>query len=67
MFRLLLQRRGTIRFPAHAQGIVKMAWFGDVHLKQRAVTEFLVEKKESVIRLVQDGDTCSCFSLEQGS
>jgi hypothetical protein len=51
MSRLLLQRRGTIRFPAHAQGIVKMAWFGDVHLKQRAVTEFLVGKKESVTNI----------------
>jgi hypothetical protein len=29
VFRLLLQRRGTIRFLAHAQGIVKMAWCGD--------------------------------------
>jgi hypothetical protein len=36
----------TILFLAHAQEVVKMAWCGDVRLKQRAVTEFLVAKKE---------------------
>jgi hypothetical protein len=48
MCRLLLQRRGTIRFLARAQGVVKMAWCGDVRLKQWAVIEFLVAEKESV-------------------
>jgi hypothetical protein len=51
MFRLLLQHRGTIRFLAHAQGIVKMAWCGDVRLKQRAVIVFLVAEKESVTNI----------------
>jgi hypothetical protein len=51
MSHLLLQRRGTIRFLAHAQGVVKMAWCGDVRLKQRAVTEFLVTEKESVTNI----------------
>jgi hypothetical protein len=47
MSRLLLQRHGTIRFLTHAQVVVKMAWCGDVPLKQRAVFEFLVAEKES--------------------
>jgi hypothetical protein len=51
MFRLLLQRRGTIRFLAHAQGVVKVAWCGDVRLKQWAVIEFLVEENESVTNI----------------
>jgi hypothetical protein len=38
-------------FLAHAQGVVKMAWCGVVHLKQRAVIEFLVAEKESVMNI----------------
>jgi hypothetical protein len=48
MSRLLLQRRGTIRFLAHAQEVVKVAWCDEVRLKQRAVIEFLVAENESV-------------------
>jgi hypothetical protein len=42
MSRLLLQPRGTIHFLAHAQGIVKIAWYGDVRFKKRAVTELSI-------------------------
>jgi hypothetical protein len=48
---LLLQRHGTIRFLAHAQEVIKMAWCGDVHLKQRVVIGFLVAEKESVTNI----------------
>jgi hypothetical protein len=51
MSRLLLQRRGTIRFLAHAQRVVKVAWSGYMRLKQRAVIEFLVAEKESVTNI----------------
>jgi hypothetical protein len=51
MSRLLLQRCGTIRFLAHEQGVVKMAWFGDLCLKQRAVIEFVVAEKESITNI----------------
>jgi hypothetical protein len=51
MSRPLLQRRGTIRFLTHAQGAVKMAWCGDVRLKQRTVIEFLVAEKKSVTNI----------------
>jgi hypothetical protein len=36
---------------AHAPRLVKMVWYGDVHFKQRAVTEFLVAEKESVMNM----------------
>jgi hypothetical protein len=49
MSRLLLQHHETICFVAHAQGVVRMALCGDVHLKQLAVIEFLVVEKESVM------------------
>lgn len=38
-------------FLAHAQGVVKMVWYGDVHIKQRAVIKFLVTKKGSVTNI----------------
>ena len=34
-------------FLAHAQVVVKMAWYGGVIFKQRAVTEFTAAGKES--------------------
>lgn len=45
---LLMQCHGKIHFLAHVEGVVKMAWYGDVHFKQRDVTEFLLAEKESV-------------------
>jgi hypothetical protein len=51
MSRLLLRRHGTTCFLAHAQGVVKMAWCGDVRLKQRAFIQFLVAEKESVTNI----------------
>jgi len=38
-------------FLAHAQEVVKMAWYGDVRFKQRTVMEFLVAEKESVTNI----------------
>jgi hypothetical protein len=48
---LLLLRPGTIRFIAHAQWAVQMAWYGDVRFEKLAVTEFLVTEKESVTHI----------------
>ena len=44
---MLLLCRGTTHFLAHAQGVFKMAWCGDVRFKQRGIIEFLVVGKES--------------------
>lgn len=40
MSRSLPQRHRTVKFLAHAQGVVKMARYGGVGFKQRAVTEY---------------------------
>jgi hypothetical protein len=53
-----LQRHATIHFLAHAQGVVKMAWCGDVRLKQWAVTEFHVVEKESVTNIYRRLKIC---------
>jgi hypothetical protein len=36
---MLQQRHGTVSFLLHAQGVVKMASYGDVSFKKRAGTE----------------------------
>jgi hypothetical protein len=38
-------------FLAHAQEVVKMAWYGDERCKQRTVTEFFVAEKQSVTNI----------------
>jgi hypothetical protein len=48
MSRIIRQRRGVKRLLQHAQGLVKIAWYGEVRFKQRAVTEIFVAEKESV-------------------
>jgi hypothetical protein len=45
MLCLLLQHCRTICF------LIKVAWYGDVHFKQWAVTEFIVAEKESVTNI----------------
>jgi hypothetical protein len=47
MSRSLPQRHRTVKFLAHAQGVVKMARYGGVGFTQRAVTE-CTAVKESV-------------------
>jgi hypothetical protein len=49
MSRLLLQRRGT--FSRACTGGIKIAYYGDVRFKQRAVTEFIVAEKASVTNI----------------
>ena len=44
---LLQQRHRAIHFLVHAHVVFKMAWYGDVCFKQRAVFEFLVAEKEA--------------------
>jgi uncharacterized protein (UPF0261 family) len=45
---LLLQCHGKTHFLVYVEGVLKMAWYGDVNFQQWAVTEFLVAEKESV-------------------
>jgi hypothetical protein len=48
---LLLHGRGTTRFLAHVQGVVKMAFYGEMHFKQQIVVEFFVAEKVSVTNI----------------
>jgi len=52
MSRLLLQHgRGPIRSLAHAQGVFKMACYGDVRCKQNDVIEFIVAERELITNI----------------
>jgi hypothetical protein len=37
-FPLATAPRGTVPFPMHAKGVIKVVWYADVHLKQWGVT-----------------------------
>jgi hypothetical protein len=63
MSRLLLQRRETISFLTHAQGIVVIAWYGNVHFKQRAVIELRVAEKKSVTNVRKRLKICTVSVL----
>jgi len=51
MFCLLLHGRRTICFLVYAQRVIKMTWYGDMCFKQQAVTEFLLEEKDSLTNI----------------
>jgi hypothetical protein len=50
-------------FFVHAQGVMKIAWYGDVHFKKWAVIEFLLAEKKSVTNIHKRLKMCSVSVL----